>query len=57
MIRYIRMHRADDTELIRHVADLGKEVGDFQSTLAFPGKLEGRLERGPGRALRLQHLG
>ncbi len=54
MIRPVRVHRPDNTKIVRERSDLREDLTDFYAALAILLELEGRLEQITRLALRLQ---
>jgi hypothetical protein len=51
VIRHVRVHRADDRDVINAPGDVGEQIADFDAALAVIFKLEWRLKRRAGAAL------
>jgi len=51
VIRDVRVHRADDADVVGVLRGVGEQLADFQAALAILLELERRRERGPGSAL------
>ena len=54
MIRDVRVHRADDADVVDALADLGEDLADFDAGLAVLLELERRLEEPAGLAFGLE---